>query len=375
MKIGILTLPLHNNYGGILQAYALQTIIERMGHEVVVIDEPIKLKHATVKTLVKRIIKKCVGKPTTFFWERYIYDTYSVVNKDIQRFINTYLHRIVVENPSLLNEMDFDAIVVGSDQIWRPKYYPQIENAYLDFASNWKNLMRIAYAPSFGTDEWEYSDKQTEKITKLIYKFSAISVREGTGIKLCEEHFGIKPQLVLDPTMLLSCYDYNKLIDSTKTLPPDGSLLNYVLDISESIQKLISFISKDLRMRPFSVNGPTFIEGCKAEDCIKPSIETWLRGFRDAEFIITDSFHACVFSLIYNKPFCVIGNKKRGMTRFRNLLELFNQEFRLIVGVDEFKIKKENLKEKPNVKFEKSEFKQRSFDFLNILKSDKDSEL
>lgn len=367
MKIGILTLPLHTNYGGILQAYALQTVLEKMGHEVVVIDEPIRKKTTTVKMIVKRMIKIIIGKSTTLLWEKYVYDTYPIVNKNIQHFINTYIHRIVVDTPSLLNENDFDAIVVGSDQIWRPKYYSQIENAYLDFAKNWKNIIRIAYAPSFGTDEWEYTNKQTKKITTLLKKFNAVSIREESGIKLCEKHFGIKPQLVLDPTMLLSRNDYSKLIDSANTLSPNGSVLNYVLDISESMNELISFISKDLCMKTFSVSGSPFVEGCKAEDYIKPSIETWLRGFCDAKFVITDSFHACVFSLIFNKPFCVIGNKKRGFARFCSLLKIFKQEFRLIEKTEDYRINKQKIKECPNVKIKNSTLEQQSITFLNLL--------
>ena len=368
MRIGILTLPLHTNYGGILQAYALQTVLERMGHEVVVIDEPIRKQKTAYKQIVKRIIKKIIGRPTTILWEKYFYNSYPIVSRNIRPFIESYLKRIVVDSPSELKEQDFDAIIVGSDQIWRSKYYFHIENAYLNFAKDWKSLKRIAYAPSFGTDEWEYTDEQTKEFSLLLKHFDAVSVREESGIKLCKEHLDVVPQLVLDPTLLLSKEDYCKLIDKANPKSHKGKLLDYVLDNSDSISSLISYISGKRNIQPFSVNGKPFTEGTKADECVKPSIESWLRGFRDADFVITDSFHACVFSMIFNKPFCVVGNKARGMARFNSLLKIFHQEFRLIESVEQYINNETLIVNNPNVNFEDLNIRRKSFEFLkNVL--------
>lgn len=364
MRIGILTLPLHTNYGGILQAYALQTVLERMGHQVVVIDEPIRKGKATFKQIIKRIIKKFIGRPTTILWEKYFYESYPIISQNIRRFIDSYLKREVVESPSLLKEQNFDAIVVGSDQIWRPKYYDKIEDAYLHFAKDWKSLKRIAYAPSFGTDVWEYSEEQTMEFSQLLKKFDAISVREQSGIRLCKERFNIDSKLVLDPTMLLSKDDYNKLINESYTQKPKGDLLKYILDKSGSITTLIDCIAKEKNLTTFSVSGKPFEEGQKAEDCILPSIESWLRGFRDAKFVVTDSFHACVFSMIFNKPFCVVGNKTRGMARFNSLLALFNQEFRLVETINDYILNEQRINQCPNIDFDKLSIKKDSIDFL-----------
>ena len=364
MRIGILTLPLHTNYGGILQAYALQTVLERMGHEVVVFDEPIRQQETKIKTIVKRIIKKCLGRPTTVFWEKYFYTSYPTISRNIQPFIDKYLHRKVVESPYMLQEEDYDAIVVGSDQIWRPKYFVHIENAYLNFAKDWESLKRIAYAPSFGTDSWEYTPELTKECSSLLKKFDAVSVREQSGINLCKEYLGVAPQLVLDPTMLLSKDDYCKLIDEANPENHKGNLLDYVLDNSDSISSLISYISGERNIRPFSVNGKPFTEGTKAEDCVKLSIESWLKGFQDADFVVTDSFHACVFSMIFNKPFCVVGNKTRGIARFDSLLKIFHQEYRLIENVEQYKNNVTSIKKSPNVNFEDLNIKRKSLDFL-----------
>lgn len=364
MKIGILTLPLHTNYGGILQAYALQKVLERMGHEVVIIDEPIKKQVTKNKQIIKRFIKKLIGRPTTIFWERYLYDSYPIVSQNIRQFVDTYLKRVVVDSPSELMEEDFDAIVVGSDQIWRPKYYSHIKDAYLDFAKKWKSLKRIAYAPSFGTDEWEYTGGQTKEFSKLLKLFDAVSVRENSGIELCKKYFDVDAMQVLDPTMLLSREDYASVINDSTTPAPQGDLLQYVLDKSDSITELVNHIAKEKMMKPFSVSGKPFTEGQKAEKCICPSIESWLRGFRDAKFVITDSFHACVFSMIFNKPFCVVGNKSRGMARFNSLLKMFNQEFRLIGSIAEYKKNKTQIEQYPNIDLDNLQIKKISLIFL-----------
>lgn len=364
MKIGILTLPLHTNYGGILQAYALQTVLKRMGHEVVIIDEPIRQLKSSNKRIFKRVVKKILGRTTTIFWEKYSFENYPIVSQNINKFINQYLSRIVVNSPLELKETDFDAIVVGSDQIWRPKYYSEICNAFLDFAKDWKHLRRIAYAPSFGTDRWVYTEEQTKQIAELLHMFDAISVREESGIDLCQRHLGVKAILVLDPTMLLSKEDYCNLINKSDTEAPSGGLLKYILDESDQLTELLSFISNEKQIDAFSVKAKSFLEGSKAQDCICPSIETWLRGFRDAKFVVTDSFHACVFSMIFNKPFCVVGNKSRGLARFNSLLKMFNQDFRMVDSLLEYQERAILIDQSPNVDFEKLLIKKESLEFL-----------
>ena len=170
MKIGILTLPLHTNYGGILQAYALQTVLERMGHEVFVLDKG-QIRHLKVWEALwiypKRFAVKYVKrKNIDIFAIRHHNKIFPIISQYTQLFIDKYIHVLKVNDFSKLNSHDFDAIVVGSDQIWRPEYNEKIENAYLRFAELW-NIKRIAYAVSFGTDKWGYTAKQTNTCTVL----------------------------------------------------------------------------------------------------------------------------------------------------------------------------------------------------------------
>ena len=263
------------------------------------------------------------------FAEHYHNTTYPVISQYTQPFIDKYIHRKVVNSPEELQESDFDAIVVGSDQVWRPKYYGKIENAYLGFAKGW-NIKRIAYAASFGTDDWEYTDEQTKECGELLKKFDAISVREASGVTLCKEHFGVEVQHVIDPTMLLYKEDYIRLIEAANTPKAKGTLLNYILDETPGKKELIEQIAKDKSLVPFRVNSRVEDHKALLKERIQPPVEQWLRGFYDAEFVVTDSFHACVFSILFGKPFVVIGNKKRGMARFESLLKMFGLEDRLV---------------------------------------------
>ena len=346
MKIGILTLPLHTNYGGILQAYALQTVLERMGHEVVVFNKKREFKLPFWKyplAYIKRATKKYIlkKKNVRIFEEQYRKSIYPIISQHTQEFLDKYIHLYNIKTLKNAKEEDFDAIVVGSDQVWRPKYFMPmfktgIQDAYLAFAKDW-NIKRIVYAASFGTDDWEYTTTQTNECRELLKLFDAVSVREESGVELCKEYFGVEVKHVLDPTLLLSKKDYIQLFETAKIPKSSGNLLTYILDETPEKTEIINKIAIDKDLIPFSVNS-TKIENPNApsEERIQPPVEAWLRGFYDAEFIVTDSFHACVFSIIFEKPFIVIGNKKRGMARFESLLKMFGLEDRLFSNIKNY---------------------------------------
>lgn len=324
MKIGILTLPLHTNYGGILQAYALQTVLERMGHEVCLIEKkrkPIRLPLWKAPLVYgKRILRNASGHPFPIFYEQKINREEPFVRQYTDEFIHKYIKRRTVNDFSDIKEGDFDAIVVGSDQVWRGKYFKnRIEHAYLDFCEGW-NVKRIAYAASFGTDGWEYTPEQTKRCGELLKRFDAVSVREDSGVDLCHIYFGVEAQHVLDPTMLLTKEDYIQLFEKANTPKSKGTLLNYILDETPEKETLINEIAKEKNLRPFRVNSKVEDPKVSLQERIQPPVEQWLRGFYDAEFVVTDSFHACVFSILFNKPFVVVGNAQRGMARLASLL-------------------------------------------------------
>lgn len=173
----------------------------------------------------------------------------------------------------------------------------------------------------------------------------------------------IRVRQVLDPTFLLKMEDYKELFIKANTPKSTGSLLYYVLDSTDKIQSLIKNISQEKHLIPFAVNNPYEYDDSKPlNERIKPSIETWLRGFYDAEFVVTDSFHACVFSILFKKQFIVVGNETRGMSRFYSLLNMFGLEDRLVAENSDFRL---NNDIDYNLVYKKySELKDASLDFL-----------
>jgi hypothetical protein len=349
MKIGILTLPLRTNFGGILQAYALQTALKRMGYETILIESkkdslyPFPLWKVPF-CYAKRLFYKYVlmkKDAIEIFYEHNKKKRNAVITQRMQLFKDKYIFpKIEIKKlRSLYNENNLDAIIVGSDQVWRVKYYSNnITEAYLSFAKRWK-IKRIAYAASFGSSEWEYTEKQTELCRDLIQKFEALSVREDTGVLLCKQYFNVDAQHVLDPTMLLNIQDYIQLFNSDETPKSSGDLLVYFLDNTIEKEKIIDMIVSQKGYVPFRAYVKIEDKTFSLDKQVALSIEQWLRGFYDAEFVLTDSFHACVFSILFNKPFFVFGNKERGLSRFVSLLRLFDLEERLIFSSAEIESK------------------------------------
>ncbi len=355
MKVGILTLPLSINYGGILQAYALQTVLERLGHETVVINRNILWTVPGWKLpliyAVRRAGRMLTGKDIDIHKE--ISHNNAVLSRSryTAMFVSSHIRTVTVDRYSDLSEHMFDAIVVGSDQIWRPKYfYADIRDAYLHFARKWQ-IRRVAYAASFGTDEWEYTPEQTAACAALAGRFDAVSVREDGAVELCRSRLGVDSVRLLDPTLLLDAEDYVCL------LPPaarggcagasSGRLFAYFLDGSPQKHSFAERAGSEWGLSPFSlqqpaeagsgissVTTPGVPAGILGEWTPQPPVEDWIGAFLKADAVVTDSFHGCIFSMIFRKPFIVIGNKERGMSRFVSLLSLLGLEDRLVESAD-----------------------------------------
>ena len=345
MKIAILTLPLNTNYGGLLQAYALQITLQKMGHEVVVLNQD----RTTIQSPFKQF--KYYGE---YLVRRYLlcrnisYKSPSILNQErsereqyTQLFINKYINTYKIKN--LLNDVpkNIDAIVVGSDQVWRHYYFTLsyrcgIENAYLKFCED-RTIRRISYAASFGSDVWEYSKEETEECSRLLGLFDAVSVRETSAVGFCQDILRRKDvQHVLDPTMLLSKDEYIKIIERNKPNKSPGNLMCYILDETDEKRAIVDAIAKGRQLVAFRVGSKVEDQKAPLSERIQPPLEEWLKGFVDASFVVTDSFHACVFSILFNKPFVVIGNEFRGMSRFMSLLKLFSLEKNLIMNLSDY---------------------------------------
>ena len=345
-KIAILTLPLHGNYGGNLQCYALCTVLQKMEYEVSVLNFEGKPKrwYKIPFSFCVRLIRTIAGKKIeSFIHDRKMREDF-ILNQSAREFIATYIPLIKInsseESLKKVNEIPFDAYIVGSDQVWRIPYaYPSIESYFLNFVRN-DSAKRISYAASFGTESEEFSKPQIERCGRLIEKFDAVSVRESSGVDLINTYqWKCKPVVLLDPTMLLEQKDYIDLIRKRKTEKTNNhKLFYYVLDVTEDKQKLIDFVADELQLKSFTVN-KSYSKKEKIENRLLPPVEDWLSAFLDAEFIVTDSFHGCVFSILFNKPFVVYGNEERGMARFKSILSLFNLTDRIVFRFEEYQQK------------------------------------
>lgn len=342
MKIGLLTLPLHVNYGGILQCYALQTVLRSMGHDVTLLSSAWTSEKKLLKWRIKNSWRYV---PHLLFGCKYVYIPTKKEERELRRhvskFVADYIHPrtkpLYFENQYRQQCLDegFAALVVGSDQVWRPRYTSSITDYYLKFVEDGM-VKRIAYAASFGTDEWEYTPEETNECQQLIRKFDAVSVREAGAVSLCKKYYGIDAVQALDPTMLLDRADYESLVALEKEEKCPGTLFCYILDPAEEKQQLADALAQELSLVPYGCL-PTKSSRVKKnirkhiDECTYPPVTRWIRSFMDAEMVITDSFHGCVFAILFNKPFWVIGNEERGMSRFSSLLTMFGLQDRMIL--------------------------------------------
>ncbi|NJA05740.1 polysaccharide pyruvyl transferase family protein [Methylococcaceae bacterium WWC4] len=337
MKIGILTQPLHNNYGGLLQAYAMQKALLNLGHEPWTIDiwqveqrRNFRYYYVYVKIILNRTIRRwALGEPLRInVWptEKYREEVARYTKRFVKDHIRVTKKINGASDLKCLDEYKFDAYLVGSDQVWRPKYSPGIRHFFLDFVSENNKIRKFSYAASFGVENWEFSEEDSDSCRELIKQFDGVSVREDTGVVLCKEYLSVDAVHVLDPTLLLDVSDYLELCKSDNAVLSEGDLLVYIIDLSDAKNKLIRFVSDELSLKPFYVN--KMFGGF--DSGIYPPVTRWIRGFYDAKFVITDSFHGTVFSILFNKPFLVVDNKNRGTARFLSLLNAFGLQGRIV---------------------------------------------
>lgn len=350
MKIGIFTQPLHNNYGGILQNYALQQILRLQGFEPETIDHGSRRLPAFIELII--ILRQRVYhffRPNKYESLKYQPNSKELaeISKHTRYFIDKY---IVHTDPftsnkeleSLIAKGGYEGYVVGSDQCWRPTYSGGfLKEMFLGFTGYNTNVKRVAYAASFGAEKWEYTPEMTSECARLASRFDFISVREDSGVRLCRDYLGVNAAQVLDPTMLLGKEYYIKLVEQENEPVSPGDLFYYILDPSKKKMGFINRISKEYDLTPFTIlphyqaeNRTKYNIKHQISECVYPTVTSWLRGFIDAKMVIVDSFHGAVFSIIFNKPFLVISNTERGNARFDSLLKTFGLEKCFINPVD-----------------------------------------
>jgi len=338
-KIGIITLNGYVNYGNRLQNYALQEALKTYGYDVQTIWVVIKRNSPKDFTLKEKIINVTKRKSKENF--NNIKEKVSGIlyknNLDIKReeIFRSFSNRYINETSYKISENNipddlgskFDYFITGSDQVWNPYFRKGDPTYFLTFAPKEK---RIAYAPSFGTDE--IPQKYVEKYKKWISEMYKLSVREEAGAKIIKDLTGRDAPVLIDPTLMLTKEEWLAISEVPTNKPKEEYLLTYFLGtISNERKKLIKKIAKD--------HGLKIVNLAQANDKVPylsgPS--EFIDYIHSAKIFLTDSFHGAVFSILLNTPFIVFnrhGNMPSMNSRIKTLLTTFQLESRFAENID-----------------------------------------
>lgn len=357
MKIGIITLPFNHNYGGTLQCYALMTVLKEMGHNVCYINRELKIEGNIIKKIWYKYIRYFLNIESIRFIKSHIFPR--------TKSITSYL-----ETEKLISDMNFDCLIAGSDQIWRLDYIKNIEQEAFLFFPNLK-IKKISYAASFGTGTINIPS-HLDWVKNALKDFDYISVRELSGINIIRKIAHVPAVCVLDPTLLL---DRNKYIELASISKKDikGKIGLYVLDDDKLKRKVVEYVSLLIKKDCYRINGEPCYPSINPISLYKMrfrSMYDWIKRMQTADFIITDSFHGMVFSIIFEKQFLVIGNYTRGMDRFNSLLSQLGIENRLINSIDDIEGIVTNTIDYKKLRNKLEELKMYSYSFIeSALKS------
>lgn len=325
MKIGLLSPHYAYNYGAMLQAFALCHYLRREGYDAVILNR---------RQAAKCDIPSFAGRMARRLEILAKWSSFGKFDRDyLQPQTVAVIHQCDWQKVGL---SDFDAVIVGSDQVWRDDYAFNSfgYNLFLDFTEGY-HLKRIAYAPSLGKATWQRPADVTLRVKELLARFDAVSVREDSSVDILQKQFGVRAQLVLDPTMLLTAADYRRAFNLRKLPPPKRYIAAYLLDYDHALQSCLQQVSATLHLPVRLVRAKGY-KGRLAQllNRFLPvrSVTAWVQNIANADFVVTNSFHGMVFSIIFRKQFIVFINTERGAARFHSLLGMFGLESRLVTS-------------------------------------------
>jgi hypothetical protein len=312
MKIGIITFwNSQDNYGQLLQCFALQYYLRHQGHEVFLVRYIPEVKTKTIKDRIFDIWNLLTIKHINAYMHFLVNKKKSrLFNADHPRYFDEFRQKYIQLSSKIYNNFDelknenwdAEAFICGSDQIWS---YSNVEDNirafFLEFVH--KSAKSIAYAASFGRAE--LPTDYTEMLPRLLSKFHAVSLREDAGVDLCIKANRLDAQLVCDPTILLKVDDYlatfiNKKIVQTNSI--FCYLLNWETDLP--IDEINAYLyERQLEMNFIGAHG---MEHKKLFPMMNNlTIESWLESMCISKYVFTNSYHGTVFSILMKKPFIV----------------------------------------------------------------------
>lgn len=315
MKIGIITFHASHNYGSMLQAWALQTYLAKQGHEVEIINYRsffqkrmyFKAFEWGNKNAWKSSLKRLFLYPSSF----------RSLNKKWHLF-EDFLHKELYLTPEFNTveqlyqaKLDYDVVIVGSDQIWNTDTKECTEAYFAKFV----NCPKISYAASFGPD---VSHIKVDFIRKHLKGFQALSVREEAGKQfLIKNGLADKTEIVCDPTLLLESQDYNALIDEKPLIEEDYIFFYTPHAVPRAYFPIANKIGEQLGL-PVLTDRAYYPNDIKQYKHIRnyPEVgpKEFLNLIKNAKLILGGSFHMLVFSLLFHKNFYSINADKDART-------------------------------------------------------------
>lgn len=297
MKIGILTITNGTNYGNKLQNYAVIKIIEKMGHGAETIRN-IKntFDSRDYKYRAKRFVKELLGKRELIDQRRKRFDAFS--KKYLQE------SKFVISNDQHLDEIakHYDSFLAGSDQIWNPYYEYNSEVEFMTFAPKEK---RNSFAASFGIEV--LNEEQISYFKPMLAEMNHISVREEKAADLVEMMIGERPFVSIDPTMMLDAVDWKEISSKPSWKNENKYLFTYFLGgMDDELNAYITRIAREKDLEVISLSGECQTAGTAIsidQFCTDPGEFVWL--IANSELVLTDSFHASVFSILHQRAFGV----------------------------------------------------------------------
>lgn len=308
MNIGIVTFHFALNYGAVLQAYALSTVLESMGHSATIIDYQPEYHTKMYKWSWGKF-----GLNVTNF-------VFPSLKIKFRKFLNTHLNLTPQCYKSLKEIRDdfpkFDALVSGSDQIWNTDITNFDPIYYLDFGDD--STIRIAYAASFGKTSFSVNDYK--KLTYLFSNFDHISTREQIGADIVNRVYHNKAIQVLDPTLLINDYE----LVTGNYGPKYKYILLISLQNSNHLFNSVKILSKLTNLPIIVLNNYSIKFWNPRGNRLFPSPENYLSLIKNADFVITNSFHGTAFSLIFKKLFFTIALSGRGEEKNVRMTDLLD---------------------------------------------------
>ena len=357
--IGILTYHTGYNYGASLQAFALQTVLRKMGYDSEIINfEPLRFKASremiTLRpTRLKEVIKIVTRIP---YWHSL---------RERQRMYDDYTQNVLKTSPLYRSEKeveehatDYDCIICGSDQIWNLSQDDAPAANPLFFLNFPKHQRRISYAASFG--KWVKEAPLHEDVfLPWLKQFDAISVREQSGVDYLRS-VGIDCEISLDPTVLLDKEDYDSVC--ADRLIKEKYILMFGWITNQDLIDTAKKASKVLKLPVYNIVPPPRAMFCGIDRKLDVGPKEFLSMIKHAEFVVTNSFHGTAFSTTFEKPYVSVVTGKAD-TRMESLLAQLGLSDHLVTK-DEVDVEAIMKTDFESVRNKKTALRQSSFNYL-----------